>query len=205
MRNIVYLRISTDKQDVESQKFNTEKFCKQRDLEVTEWIVDIVSGAKDVKKRRLWSELQRLESGDTLVVSELSRIGRNLFDIFRVLQYALDKEIKIYTVKEGYVLGKDIQSKVIAFAFGIAAELEHEMISLRTREGLARKKAEGVILGRPIGSKNRDFLLKKHEVDIIEKIKNGATQVSISREYKVHRHTVKLFCKERNLQLKNLK
>lgn len=192
-RVYVYLRVSTNKQDTDNQKFEVQNFCKRKNITVDKWVEDIMSGTVDVKDRKIQPILNKLKRGDSLIVTEISRLSRNLFHIMEVLQYCLKKEVVIYTVKEGYVLGNDIQSKVMAFAFGIAAEIERNLISQRTKEALARLKSEGRILGRPVGSKKKNPILLKHSDSILRLYKDGVTQATISRTFKVHRHTVKKF------------
>lgn len=192
----VYLRVSTDRQDTDNQKSGIIKFCEKRQIVVTQWVEDIVSGAKSVAGRKLGGILRKMKNGDTLIVSEISRLSRSLMDLMQLLKQALEKGIKILTVKEGYELGDNINSKVLAFAFGLAAEIERTLLSQRIKESLARKKAEGMILGRPIGSKKKNPILHKHAESILRLHKNGASQVTIARTFKVHRHTVKKFIED---------
>ena len=105
-----------------------------------------------MKERKLGSLLQKMEAGDILVATELSRIGRSFMEIMSILHDCMERGIRIFTTKEKYELGNDINSKVLAFAFGLSAEIERRLISQRTTEALARKKSEGKKLGRPKGS-----------------------------------------------------
>lgn len=192
-RVFVYLRVSTDKQDTDNQKSGIINFCAKKNLIVSSFIEDIISGTKSVEKRKLGGIIRRMKRGDILVVSEISRLSRNLMDLMELLKQCLEKGIKILTVKEGYELGDNINSKVLAFAFGLAAEIERTLISQRIKESLARKKAEGMILGRPKGSKKKNPILNKHSDSIMRLLNNGASQATIARTFKVHRHTVKKF------------
>lgn len=150
-----YLRCSRDIQETASQKVGVVAFAAKNELIIDEWVEEYISGAKNISDRKLGNILQpKLQKGDIIICSELSRLSRKLFNLFNFLQFCLENEITIYTVKESYKLGNDLQSTVMAFAFGLAAQIERDMISSRTKEGLARKRAEGVILGRPIGSKS---------------------------------------------------
>lgn len=189
----VYLRVSTDKQETDNQKSGIEKYCNQRSINVDRWIEDTVSGAKSVNSRKLGGIISRMKRDDVLIVSEISRLSRNLMDLMELLKRCLEKGIKIFTVKEGYELGDNINSKVLAFAFGLAAEIERTLISQRIREALARKKAEGIKLGRPCGSKKQNPVLKKHSESIMRMHFDGVKQVTIAKIFKVHRHTVKKF------------
>ena len=139
-----YIRVSSDKQTVENQRFEIEKFCTSNHLHSDGWIEETISGTKSYNKRELGKLLKEVEKGDVIIYSELSRLGRNLFMIMEILNICMTKECKVWTIKDNYRLGDDIQSKVLAFAFGLSAEIERNLISQRTKEALARKKAEGV-------------------------------------------------------------
>lgn len=149
-----YIRVSTDKQTVESQRFEIQRFAEQQSLHIEGWIEETISGTKNYNKRALGRLLRRVLKDDIIICSELSRLGRNLFMIMEILNHCMSKECKVWTIKDNYRLGEDIQSKVLAFAFGLSAEIERNLISQRTKEALARKRQEGVVLGRPKGKKN---------------------------------------------------
>ncbi|MGM9853131.1 MAG: master DNA invertase Mpi family serine-type recombinase [Muribaculaceae bacterium] len=149
-----YIRVSSDKQTVENQRFEINRFCQREHLAVDGWIEETISGTKAYNKRRLGLLLKRIRKDDLIICAELSRLGRNLFMIMEILNICMTKEAKVWTIKDNYRLGDDIQSKVLAFAFGLSAEIERNLISQRTKEALARKKAEGVVLGRPKGRRS---------------------------------------------------
>lgn len=195
--NYGYIRVSSDKQTVENQRFEIINFCKRERLTVDGWIEETVSGTKSYDKRELGDLLEKVEKGDLIVCSELSRLGRSLFMIMEILNQCMNKECRVWTIKDGYRLGDDIQSKVLAFAFGLSAEIERNLISQRTREALARKKAEGVILGRPKGRKSHRVKLSGKEEFIKELRRQGVSISEIARIYKVNRNTVSAFIKTR--------
>ncbi len=190
-----YIRVSTDKQTVENQRFEIKEFCKAKELIIDRWIEETISGTKELKDRKLGKLLKRLKKDDIMICTELSRLGRSLLMIMGVLNDCMKKEVQIWTIKDNFRLGDDINSKVLAFAFGLAAEIERNLISQRTKEALARKRAEGVILGRPKGRKSSRIKLTGKEKKIKELLRAGASYCAIARYLKVHRLTVSSFVK----------
>ncbi len=158
--NFGYIRVSSNKQTVENQRFEITRFCRQNGIRIDGWIEETISGTKSYSKRRLGNLLKRTKSGDLIICSELSRLGRSLFMIMEILNICMTKGCRVWTIKDNYRLGDDIPSKVLAFAFGLSAEIERNLISQRTKEALARKRAEGIRLGRPKGSVNNPKKLK---------------------------------------------
>ena len=187
-----YIRVSTDHQTVENQRFEIKNFCKRNNLKVDGWIEETISGTKNYSKRRLGALLKKVTKGDMIICSELSRLGRSLFMIMDILNICMTKECQVWTIKDNYRLGDDISSKVLAFAFGHSAEIERNLISQRTREALARKKAEGVVLGRP---KGRKTALEKHKLYpkrelISQLLQEGVSKRQIAFLVKVDRGTL---------------
>ena len=194
-----YIRVSSDKQTVENQRFEIENFAKHNGIEIDGWIEETISGTKKYDERQLGKLLSKIKSGDLIICSELSRLGRNLFMIMEILNKCMQKECKVWTIKDGYRLGDDIQSKVLAFAFGLSAEIERNLISQRTKEALARKKAEGVILGRPKGRKSTKYKLTGKEEMIVSLLKKGKSKTYIAKKLKVNRNTLARFMKDNYL------
>ncbi len=194
-----YIRVSSDKQTVENQRFEINKFCQQEQMQIDGWIEETISGTKNYDKRELGRLLKRVQKDDLIICAELSRLGRSLFMIMEILSLCMKKECKVWTIKDNYRLGDDIQSKVLAFAFGLSAEIERNLISQRTKEALARKKAEGVVLGRPKGSKTSPKKHKLHgkETLIDELLKQAVSQRQIAKICKVDRNTLSRFLKQR--------
>lgn len=186
-----YIRVSSDKQTVENQRFEINNFCKQRNLLVNDWIEETISGTKNYTKRQLGKLLKKAGKDDVIICSELSRLGRNLFMIMEILNICMAKECRVWTIKDNYRLGDDIQSKVLAFAFGLSAEIERNLISQRTKEALARKKAEGVILGRPKGLRCRlnPKCANNHEW-ITKELYKGTEKTFIAKKLKVSKTTL---------------
>ncbi len=196
-----YIRVSTDKQTVENQRYEINHFCERQEIVVNKWIEETISGGKKVEERKLGKLLKRMKRDDILVCSELSRLGRNLLMIMGVLNECMNRDIQVWTIKDNYRLGSDINSKVLAFAFGLSAEIERNLISQRTKEALARKRAEGVILGRPKGSKSSKTKLTGKEKQIKELLDKKVSYSAIGRILNVHRLTVSKFVKENQLAL----
>ena len=197
-----YIRVSTDKQTVENQRFEITDFCKRNNLKVDSWIEETISGTVEVGRRELGTLLSRVKKGDLIICSELSRLGRNLFMIMSILNLIMEKDARIWTIKDNYRLGDDIQSKVLAFAFGLSAEIERNLISQRTKEALERKRAEGIKLGRPIGSKSNKSKLDGAELAITVMILAGTSINKMAKLYGIHRNTLKRFINSRNLNSK---
>ena len=171
-----YCRCSTDKQTIENQRFEIENFAAQNNLIIDKWVEETISSTKDLDKRKLSKLLKRLKKNDILIASELSRLGRNLLQVMGILSDCLNKECQVWTIKDNYRLGSDISSKVLAFAFGLSAEIE------RT-------------LGRPVGAKNKKLLLAGKENTIKKLINNGFTKTQIAKMLKVDRCTLYYFIK----------
>ncbi|WP_363318623.1 master DNA invertase Mpi family serine-type recombinase [Massilibacteroides sp.] len=197
-----YVRVSTDKQTVENQRYEINEFVKKEEIGIDSWIEETVSGSKEVDERKLGYALQRMNKGDVLICAELSRLGRNLLMIMGLLNQCMRQGIQVWTIKDNYRLGNDISSKVLAFAFGLSAEIERNLISQRTKEALARRRSEGKVLGRPKGSRSKVRKLTGKE-GTIEKLLEQKISISmIARKLKVHRLTVTSFIKDFLLEKK---
>lgn len=192
-----YLRVSTDKQTLENQKFEIKKFCERENLQINRWITETISGTQDFEKRKLGKLLRRLKPGDVLISSEISRLGRNLLQIMTILNICMQKDAQVWTIKDNYRLGADIQSKVLAFAFGLAAEIERNLISQRTREALQRLKAGGRKLGRKTGSKNKRHILDGKEEEVLNLAESGTPKTQIARRMGVSIFTIHQFLRKR--------
>ena len=192
-----YLRVSTDKQDCDNQKIGVEELAKKQGVPIESWIIDDgVSGTKEPEKRKLGKLLKRIKSGDVIICSELSRLGRRLFMVISILEHCMKIGAKVFTVKDGYELGDNVQSKILAFAFGLVAELEREMISKRTKEALQRRKINGGKLGRPFGSVNRRHVLDGKEKQILLLRSQGFGVTKIARTTNLGVGTVYAFLKK---------
>ncbi len=191
-----YLRVSTGKQHLYNQKDEILRYAESKHIAIDYWVTEIVSGKKHERERKLGALLRRMKPGDTLIVTEISRLSRTLTDIMEIMGKCLRKKIRLYTTKEGYTFDDSINSKVLCFAFGLVAEIERNLISMRTKEALALRKANGIKLGRRKGSCTKLRILEMHHCEIVDMLRQRHSISKICRHYKVSRET---FNKYRNL------
>lgn len=197
MRTVAYLRVSTGGQDLEKNKADILSFANTNRLGTVEFIEEKVSGTISWKQRKLKDLIDGLNAGDNLIVSELSRIGRSMLEVMEVLSIVKDKEINIYAVKGQWKLDDSLQSRILAMAFSIAAEVEREMISERTSEALRAARSRGVRLGRPRGKGKSK--LDQYEDEIVAMLRNGSTQAFIAKKYEISSGTLSNWLKRKNL------
>lgn len=188
-----YIRVSTDKQTTENQRFEIETFALNNGIAIGKWIMETISSTKELEKRKLGKLLKKMKNGDILIASELSRLGRNLLQVMSILHYCMNVGIQVWTIKDNYRLGTDIQSKVLAFAFGLSAEIERNLISQRTKEALLRLKTEGRVLGRPKGRKNSKLKLNGKERRIVAMRLEQISKTQIAKTLGVDRLTLSRF------------
>jgi DNA invertase Pin-like site-specific DNA recombinase len=181
-KTIGYLRVSTIDQDIEKNKADILKLANERDLGKVHFVEEKVSGKTPWRKRQLAQVLEELQDKDTIIVSELSRLGRSMLECMEILSIATQKGIKIFAIKGNWQLDNSIQSKIIAMAFSMAAEIERDLISHRTKEALRFKKEQGIPLGRPKGPGKSK--LDQYRPEIESLLANGSTQKFIARRYK---------------------
>lgn len=193
MTTIGYIRVSSNKQTIEHQRFEIKKFTSKNDIKIDTWVEETISSRKALNKRKLGELLETLQSGDILISCEISRLGRSLLEVMRILETCLNKECQVWTIKENYRLGNDIQSKVMAFAFGLAAEIERKLISDRTKSSLANIKASGKKLGRPFAAQSKKLKLTKNTNKILTLLQKGSSKSEIARALGVNRSTVRRF------------
>jgi DNA invertase Pin-like site-specific DNA recombinase len=196
-KNYCYIRVSTSRQDYQNQRYGLLEFANKKGLKVDEWIEETTSGTKKVSERNLGKLIEKMQKDDVLIVTELSRIGRSLFDIMATLNVLMEKGVKVYSVKENYELGDNINSKVLSFAFGLSAEIERSLISARTKEALAKRKASGKSLGRPKGYQLEKVKLSEYEDKIKELIRYKVSYRAIARMFDCSHTTVAHFVRTR--------
>ena len=193
MPTFAYIRVSTEMQSFASQQYEIETYCRKNNIVIEEWVNESVSGTVAIEKRELGILLKRMEKGDVLICTELSRLGRNMLMVMGVLNKCSEKGIAIHSIKDHFDLTDSINSKIIAFAFALAAEIERNLISQRTKEALAVKKMEGVRLGRPPGSSQKKVAFCKEYRNIQRMKVEGMSLTSIAKTYGIHRNTLKKY------------
>ena len=191
--NYAYVRVSTDQQSCSSQEFEIKNWVETHNVVIDKWIKESIHGTVPMSRRKLGTAIRRMKPGDLLICTEISRLGRNVLMIMRVLNYCCERDIGIRTIKDNFDLSENLNSKIIAFAFGLSAEIERNLISQRTREALADKKASGVKLGRPIGSRKMYSIISR-DCDIIHREhSSGVTYTRIARRYGIHPNTLRRY------------
>lgn len=190
---VAYLRVSTEKQTLENQRNEIARFAEGRNLHIDKWVTEIVSGRKHGRDRKLGALVRRLKRGDTLIVTELSRLSRTLTEIMAIVGELLRKGVRLYSTKDRYAFDDSINSKVLCFAFGLVAEIERNLISMRTREALALRRERGVVLGRRKGSLKKMQVLIDRKAEIVEQLNRGTSIAELCRTYNVSRSTFDIF------------
>lgn len=192
-----YLRVSSDKQDEDNQKLGVDELSENLNLKIEKYIIDhSVSGTVRSENRNLGILLKKAKEGDVIIVSELTRISRKIFELFSILDKLKSKGVSLYSVKEHWNLDDSICCKVLAFAYGLSGEIERNMISERTKESLRKKRNDGIKLGRPVGSKTKQGRiprLKQKVIDLYSKCKNKS---KVSRKLHLSIKTVRKIIRE---------
>lgn len=193
MAVIGYIRVSSNKQTCEHQHFEIQQFAEHNNINVDKWVEETVSSRKALNKRKLGQLLDELQDGDILIAAEISRLGRSLLEVMRILETCLNKNCQVWTLKENYRLGNDIQSKVMAFAFGLSAEIERNLISQRTKASLESVRATGKRLGRPFSAQSKKLKLSCNTKKIKYWLDTGMTKYRIAKMMSVSPATVSNF------------
>lgn len=191
-----YIRVSTEMQNHSNQEYEIRRYCDKHGITVNSWVTESVSGTVKVEKRALGRLIRKMQRGDLLICTEISRLGRNMLMIMSVLNTCSSKGISIHSIKDNFDLSDNINSKIIAFAFALAAEIERNLISQRTKEALALRKAAGIHLGRPYGSSRKREAADRSWTDIRKKIDAGIPYTKIAKEYRLHPNTLRRYIRE---------
>ena len=186
---IAYLRVSTGHQVLDNQKNEIEKYAECKGIMIDRFVTEVVSGKTRGRDRKLGQLIKQLRRGDTLIVTEVSRLSRTMMDIMSIVGELLNKGVHLYSTKEGFAFDDTINSKVLIFAFGLVAEIERNLISLRTREALELRRQQGIQLGRREGSWSKLNLIEENEGQVEAAIRKGATITQVCKEYNISRST----------------
>lgn len=200
MVNFAYLRVSTDEQDVNNQKHGLLEYCNQKGLTNIEFITDSVSGKHPWRERKIGAAIAQMQAGDNLIFAEISRMARSTLQVLEILSVCAEKEISVYIAKQQMELDGSMQAKITATVLGLAAEIEREFISQRTKEALAARKAKGLALGRPEGAINKEYKLDKHKEDIKKYLKMELSLSAIAKLVEAPRSTVNDYIKRCGLR-----
>ena len=193
---IAYLRVSTGRQHLENQEGEIRHYAQSKGLVINRWVTETVSGKTERKDRLLGQAVRKLKKGDVLIVTELSRLSRSLHEIMEIMKLCVDSAVAVHSTKDGYIFDDSINSKVLSFAFGIAAELEHKLNSQRTREAMTLRKAEGKHMGRKQGTCPKMEYLNFNRQEIAAKLAEGTNIGEICAEYGVSYETFRQFRKK---------
>lgn len=194
--NYAYIRVSTEVQSYEGQCYELECWSRKKNIPIDCWVQEKISGTKQLQKRTLGKLLKKMKRGDILVCAELSRLGRNMMMVMSILNTLSQKGVQLYSIKDNFELSDSLNSKIIAFAFSLAAEIERNLISQRTREALAAKKKAGVRLGRPVGKSRERRRFEENLPAIRARLADGATIGTLARQLKIHPNTLSRYLKE---------
>ena len=205
MKAIGYIRVSTEKQDYANQKFSILEYANANNIQVSEFVEETVSSRKKLEDRLIWKLINdELEENDILISSEISRFGRSTLEIMHIFKLLTEKKIKTHIIKNNIILNKEenkITNQVLIFAFGLAAEIERDLISARTKEALALRKAKGLSLGRRKGQQVKSKL-DKHQDEIIDFLQRGINVSALAKFFNCGRTTMDYYIKSRNLRKK---
>jgi DNA invertase Pin-like site-specific DNA recombinase len=198
-RTIGYLRVSTAEQDVEKNKSDILKLANDKKLGNVDWIEEKVTGTKNWRKRKFGEVFETLQTGDTLIVPELSRLGRSTLQILEIMKEAREKDVSVYAIKGGWNLNGSMESKIVLTMLAMMSEIERDLISERTKEGLRAVQAKGVRLGRPKGPGRSK--LDANRVEIIALLNNGSTKAYVARRFETSQPNLYNWLKKNQIKI----
>ena len=182
---VAYLRVSTGHQVLDNQSNEISKYADEKGIIIDKWVTEVVSGKRKGSERKLGAAIKKMKEGDMLIVTEISRLSRTLMDIMSIMGTLLQKGVNLYSIKDGYSFDNSINSKVLIFAFGLVAEIERNLISLRTKEALELRKLQGVKLGRPKNTLRKMNILIDNISSIVKALERGEAKAKICRRYRI--------------------
>lgn len=187
----IYLRVSTSAQDTQNQLHGIRQYCQERGIEPDAVVEDTASGSIAWNSRKIGELLSAVDKGDVLLVAEVSRLARSTLQVLEILKFASERQVSVVIVKNGLTFDNSMQSKITATILGLAAEIERDFISMRTREALAKRKASGKQLGRPPGALAKGYKLDEKRTEIERYQKLGINQTAIAKLVGVSRPTLR--------------
>lgn len=194
-----YLRVSTDQQDIEKDKFEVLNLAREKGFGEVKFFEDVITGKTPWKKRKIKFVIDDLQKRDSLIVPELSRLGRSMLEVMEILSLCTEKGIEVYSVRDRWELNSSLQSKVVATVFAMAAEIERDLLSARVKEALRAKREKGFHFGWPKG-KPRGSKLDKYRIDIWALFLIGWSRKSIAKRFAVTWHGVNAWLKSRMIE-----
>lgn len=187
---IAYLRVSKDKQHLEIQKDEINRYAAANGFEVDKWVTDIVIEKKKDEKTSLIRVLHRMKEGDKVIITDIGRFGRTLSEVMDLLSRCMEKGVCVYSINDRYILDNSLNMQVVANTCNLVSEIEHHLMSTRTKEALNHKKImDGLQLGRPKGSDAKQSLLEANKDEVMDMLERGETVVAICKHFKISRNT----------------
>ena len=187
---IAYLRVTIDKQHLERQKDEITRYASANGLEISKWITDIVDGKRKESKLTLFRVLVRMKKGDKVIITNIARFGRTLSEVMTLLSKCMTLGVHVYSINDRYLLDDSLNTEVVSTTCNLVSEIEHHLMSVRTKEALNHKKEkEGLQLGRPKGTDAKQSLLDANKDEVMNMLERGDTVVMICKHFNVSRNT----------------
>ena len=187
---IAYLRVTIDKQHLERQKDEITRYASANGLEISKWITDIVDGKRKESEPTLFRVLDRMKKGDKVIITDIARYGRTLSEVMTLLSKCMTLGVHVYSINDRYLLDDSLNTEVVSTTCNLVSEIEHHLMSVRTKEALNHKKEkEGLQLGRPKGTDAKQSLLDANKDEVMNMLERGDTVVMICKHFNVSRNT----------------
>ena len=187
---IAYLRVTIDKQHLERQKDEITRYASANGLEISKWITDIVDGKRKESETTLFRVLDRMKKGDKVIITDIARFGRTLSEVMTLLSKCMTLGVHVYSINDRYLLDDSLNTEVVSTTCNLVSEIEHHLMSVRTKEALNHKKEkEGLQLGRPKGTDAKQSLLDANKDEVMNMLERGDTVVMICKHFNVSRNT----------------
>ncbi|WP_308548282.1 recombinase family protein [uncultured Parabacteroides sp.] len=191
---IAYLRVGTsNKELLEEQKDEIKRYASDHNINIDKWITDVTVDKGKEDERNLAMVLDRMQKGDSLVLPDISRLGRTLSEVMEIMGRCMEKSVQIYSIKDRYILDQTLDLPVMGSVFRLVKEIEHSLMSTRTKEALSHKKSTGGPLGRPKGSAAKQSFLDANKEEVISMLERGDTVMEICKRFNVSRNTYYMF------------